>query len=148
MQAGAAAQTVLTVSPDPITVTVRGAGTADVAIDSKSNNVTAVQLELKYDPTAITDVKLTTGDFLTQPIVLINRRDEKAGTVTYAIGINPSQKPRTGKGIVAHIAFSKVQATKAKSTSLSLLDTSIVTSSGIDGSVLKSVSGAKVILSQ
>ncbi len=144
----AAAQTELMLSPNPVDLRVSKNGSAQVEIDTKSNRVTALQLEVQYDPEALIDVKITPNDFLTKPIVLINKTDRHSGRITYAIGISPAQIPVSGKGTVATISFTKSPTTKEKTTSLSLLKESLVTSSGIDGSVLKQVTGTTITLSR
>ncbi len=142
-----AAQTELVISPNPIILTTNKNGSASVEIDTKTNRVTALQLEVQYDPKALTDVKIVPSEFLTKPIVLINKIDKQSGRITYAIGISPGQTPVSGKGTVATISFTKLPTTEEKATSLSLLRESLVTSSGIDGSVLKKVTGTTIMLS-
>src|SRR4051794_16083899 len=55
------AHSVLTLSPNPVTVGAGKVGSVDVSIDPSDNQVTAVQLEVAYDPNIITNVKVTPG---------------------------------------------------------------------------------------
>ncbi len=143
-----AAQTILAISPTQLALSGSRVGTADITIDTKSNTVTAVQIELQYDPQILKDVTITAGDFIPQPIVLIHKPDAKAGRITFAVGINPSEQPAIGQGVIAHISFTKVPSAKTGTSPLTLLKTSLVTSSGIDGSVLKDTRDATVTLSR
>lgn len=137
--------TTLSLSPNPVYLTA-SKGTADVEINTNTNEVTAVQLEIKYDPKVLTNVKVVQGPFFTQAIQLLNVSDTKGGHVTYAIGITPSQNPLQGTGIVAKITFNKIPSATAQETQITIEPNSLVTSSGIDTSVLKSTNSTSVIL--
>ncbi|HZE87286.1 MAG TPA: cohesin domain-containing protein [Methylomirabilota bacterium] len=129
------AHTVLTLSPNPVSVQPGQQGSVDVMIDSSDNAVNAVQLELSYDPTVMT-VKLTPGPLFTNAVVLINRNNIQTGRVTYALGIQPNQPTINGKGSVATITFTAKYGV-AKQSPLTLLPTSLVTARGVATSVLK-----------
>jgi hypothetical protein len=131
------AATEMMLTPDIVQLAGSSNGSIDVTIDSHVNEITAVQIELQYDPKALTNVKIESGDFLKQSIQLINDVNATAGRITYAIGITPAQRPVRGAGIVAKITFTKLPRTTAQQTEIKLLPTSLVTSSGIDKSVLK-----------
>src|SRR5215469_13615420 len=55
------AHTVLNVGPNPLEVAPGQAGKVDVSIDTSDNNVTAVQLEIGYDPTIVSNVTVLPG---------------------------------------------------------------------------------------
>ncbi len=137
------AHSVLALTPNPVNVLPGGAGRVDVTIDPSDNPVTAVQLELSYDPNAVTNVKVTPGPLFTGGAVIINKNDPVKGTFTYAVGITPSQTPVTGSGVVATITFT---AGSAGTSQLTLLPTSLVTARGIASSVLKSSTGTEVVI--
>ncbi len=141
------AQSVLTLSPNPATLT-NGAGTVNVMLSTAMNEVTAVQLELQYDPKVITNVKVTPGSFFTNPLIFpFNKTDAVNGRVSYSIGIQPSQNALKGEGTVATISFSKVPGTTAGETQLTLLPKSLVSARGVEQSVLKSSQSTTVMLS-
>src|SRR4051812_39480413 len=55
------AHAVLALSPNPVSVAPGSTGSVDLTIDTQEHAVTAVQLELKYDPGVISNVKVTPG---------------------------------------------------------------------------------------
>jgi hypothetical protein len=149
------AHSILALSPNPVTVKPGQTGTAEVTIDTAGDAVSAVQLELAYDPTVISNVKVTQGTIFPQPVVLINKNDPKTGRHTFAIAIQPNQATIQGTGTVAKVTFTAKGAIGAQSQ-LTLLSkdpadpekpSTIVTARGIQDSVLKSSSGTTVIVS-
>ncbi len=64
------AQTNLFLSPNPLIISSPSAS-VDLNIDTKENKVTAVQLELSYDPQAIIITDITPSNFFTNPVVLL-----------------------------------------------------------------------------
>jgi len=141
------AHTLLTVGPNPLTVAPGQLGTAQVTIDTSDNDVTAVQLELGYDPTIISNVKVTYTPLFKNPAILIDKNDPVKGRYTYAFGITPSGQPVKGNGVVATITFSVKPGSLGKQTQLGLLPSSLVTARGIANSVLKSGTGTVVSVS-
>lgn len=136
------AHSVLTLSPNPINVLPGGQGQVSVNIDTSDNSVTAVQLELAYDPNSITNVKVTAGSLFQNPVVLIDKNNAQTGRYTYAFGITPNHPTIQGTGTVATVSFT---AKSSNGTSqLALLPTSLVTARGITTSVLKSATGTIV----
>lgn len=139
------AHTLLSMSPDPVEVVSGGIGTINVEMDTSDNPVTAVQLELLYDPTIVSNVKVTPGPLFTSGVPLINRNNGQTGRLTYALGISPSQKPISGKGIAAIVTFT-ARGVAGKQSQLILQPTSLVTARGVASSVLKSGKGATVVI--
>lgn len=117
-------------------------------MNTNENSVTAVQLELHYDPAILGNISITAGPFLNKPIELLKTIDKTDGNITFMLGLPPAQQPVQGKGIVATITFSKLVSTTAKTTEFKMLSSSLVTASGIDSSVLRSVKGTTVMLGQ
>jgi len=128
--------TTLTLSPNPVEVASGKQGSIDVEIDTQTNQVTAVQLELIYDPIVISNVKIIPSDLIANPIVLINKNDIKTGRITYAFGIQPGQKTVKGIGTIATITFTAKGQVGSESY-LTLLPTTLVTAQGVPNSVLK-----------
>jgi len=139
------AHSVLSFSPNPVTVQPGGQGSVAVTIDTSDNAVTAVQLEIAYDPSAVTNIKVTSGSLFASPTVLINKNDAKKGRYTYAFGITPNGKTVSGTGSVAAITFTAKGALGTQSQ-LTLLPTSLVTARGVASSVLKSATGTTVVI--
>jgi hypothetical protein len=117
-----------------------------VTIDThgKKNKVTAVQLELSYDPQKVSGVTVTPGKFIGTTTPLINRIDEKQGRITYALAIQPSGKGVTGSGTVATISF---QPRGTGTMELKVLPTTLVTAEGVSESVLRQATGTTITLS-
>jgi len=139
------AHTVLSLVPNPVTVAPGQKGEVDVNIDASTNKVTAVQLELTYDPTVLTNVKVTSGPLFPNPAVLINKNDTKTGRITYAFGITPNGKTVQGTGSVATISFT-ARNVSGKQSAITLLPETLVTAQGVASSVLKSATGTTVIV--
>jgi hypothetical protein len=138
------AHTVLSVGPNPLTVAAGTQGSAQVTIDASDNDVTAIQLEIGYDPTVLSNVKVTPGTLIQNPAVLIDKNDPQAGRYTYAFGITPNGTPIKGTGTAATITFTVKAGAVAKQTQLGLLPTSLVTARGVANSVMKSATGTVI----
>lgn len=120
-------------------------GTINVMIDSNSNPVTAVQMELSFDPKVLTNISLASGTFFKSPVELIKKIDPNDGRISYALGIQPQDKGVVGKGLVATITYSLLPTTDAL-TSIMFLPKTIVTAQGINQSVLKNSIGLSIQL--
>src|SRR5258708_3944330 len=68
------AHTILNIGPNPIKVASGTVGHVDITMDTSDNKVTAVQLELGYDPHIIGNVKVVPGPLFANPVVLINKK--------------------------------------------------------------------------
>ena len=131
------AHTTLSFTPQTLTVAPDTTGAVRVMMDTQDNPVTVVQLELSYDPTQLTNVKVTPGTlFSATPAPILNSVDPKTGRITYMIGAAPGQSPYTGQGVVATVSFTTAAAA-IQPVSLTLMKTSIVAARGIEPSVLK-----------
>jgi hypothetical protein len=111
-----------------------------VNISTGKNKVSAVQLEMQYDPLLLTNVKVITDSFFTKPIVLIDQVDVKTGRISYAFGIGPMDQGVMGNGKVATLTFS-TKAGVPEETAIIFLPKTLVTAEGVAESVLK---GTKV----
>jgi hypothetical protein len=114
---------------------------SDVIIFSGSNKITAVQLEIAYDPKVLTNVDIKPGTFLTSPVVLLKKIDTVNGRVSYALGINPSQKPTSGSGTVAILTFSTLPGITATQTAINFDPKTDATAVGYAQPVLKQTTG-------
>jgi hypothetical protein len=144
------ADSTLYISPNPIQMATDSAQ-AEVFINSGRNSVTAVQLEIAYDPNILTNFTIQPGNFLPSPMVLLNKIDQKNGRITLALGLAPAAEPVKGTGLVATISFERnletniATVTPVSSTNITILDKSLATMLGVSGSVLKNMHGATVI---
>lgn len=110
--------------------------TLPINISTGKNQVTAVQLEMQYDPKVLTNVVLAPGSFFTNPDVLLNQTDVKTGRISYAFGVGLKDSGVVGKGIVANLTFS-VKANTLEEPTILFLPKTLVTAKGINESVLK-----------
>lgn len=147
------AQSQLSFSPSEATFTETKQVTMDVVLDTRSNNVTGVQLEMLYDPEIIADLTITPGPFLTngtnEPENLINKIDAKGGRATYALVLPLSQEAVKGKGVIATLTITQRTLPTTitdTTTTIQLLRSSLVTAEGIRKSVLQSTSNATITL--
>lgn len=141
------AHTVLELGPNPLVVAPGQQGSVTVSINTSDNDVTAVQLELGYDPAIVSNVKVTPGPLFTNPVVLIDKNNPTTGRYTYAFGITPSAQPVKGTGVVATITFTANANAVGKKMQVGLLPTSLVTARGVAQSVLKSSTGTVLTVS-
>ena len=129
------AQTVLRF--DDLSMATNSAYTLPIIIQTGKNLVTAVQLDLLYDPKVLSNVKMEQGTFFTNPVTLLNSTDAATGRVSYALGVGPQDHGKKGEDIVAIIRFN-TKSVYPQATSISFLPKTLVTAEGIAQSVLKS----------
>lgn len=118
-----------------------------INIATGENKVTAVQLELQYDPKALTNVAVAPGVFFKNPVVLLNQIDVKTGRISYAFGINPETQSVIGNGIIATLTFEAVAGIKEETVILFLPKT-LVTAEGVTESVLKETNAAQFTIGE
>lgn len=113
----------------------------DVVIDTNGNSVMNVQLELGYDPLALTNISIKPGSFFVNPIENVKNLDSKNGRVSYVLGIqgNDERKAIKGTGIVATIHYDIMSTATDSATYIYLLPKTQVTASGIEGSAVKNM---------
>ncbi|MGA2911845.1 MAG: cohesin domain-containing protein [Candidatus Levyibacteriota bacterium] len=130
----------------PVNTTLNSYST-NVLISTGNNKITAVQLEIAYDPKVLTNVDIAPGTFLTMPVVLLKKIDTVNGRLSYALGMSPSQKPTGGNGTVATLTFSTIPGTTATQTPLNFEPKTAATAVGYAPSVLKQATGVIVTFS-
>lgn len=138
------AYTSIILSPNPLAVQGTS-GSVEVVVDTEENSLTAVQLEMSYDPSYLTNVSVVPGDFFPDPISLLDSVDTQNGRITYALGITPAQTPVQGQGVVATVNFNVIPGA-AGETQIELLPKTIVTQEGVQASVLKNTTGTTLVL--
>ncbi|MBI2031963.1 MAG: hypothetical protein HYT08_05095 [Candidatus Levybacteria bacterium] len=142
------AHTSLEISSNPVSqATSSGSSTysLDVNINTETDKVTAVQLELSFDPKAISNVDVKPGTFFKNPAQLIKRVNAKDGTISYALGINPGENGIQGSGVVAEISYREI-GQSGTYTQINFLPKTLVSAEGTDKSVLKKSIGSLIML--
>lgn len=116
----------------------------DVEILTGDNKVTAVQLEIKYNPALLTNVTVLPGDFFQNPIILLEKIDTEEGIISYALGTDANGI--SGEGVVATISFNE-RLNARGNTSFELLSKTAVSAEDEEESVLRETSGVEFTLS-
>jgi hypothetical protein len=107
-----------------------------IEISTGENKVTAVQLELQYDPEVLGNILVVPGQFFSSSEILLNQIDAKTGRISYALGVGLTAQGISGKGIVANILFSPKIKT-GDETAILFLPKTLVTATGVTESALK-----------
>lgn len=136
-------ESVLMMDPNPAFATT-GVNTVNVNITTGSNEVSAVQLEVKYDPKVLTNVSIVPGTFFDTPQVLpLGVVDAKNGRVSTAIVPASAQGTKVGSGTVAVIKYSVLPGATG-TTLLEFMPKTLVTAKGVEPSVLKAKTGTTI----
>jgi len=120
-------------------------------VRSGNNRITAVQLEMTFDPELVTDITLepaseSTSFFDPSSPVLFNKTDYANGRISYAVGISPNKAAKTGTGVLVHLTFKLKPNTASSSSQITFLGKTMVTEAGSTGSVLKNTSPLTILL--
>lgn len=107
-----------------------------VNIATGKNKVTAVQLELQFDPKVLTNAAVSPGSFFKNQIELLNQIDAETGRISYAFGIGLSDQAVMGNGVAAVLTF-QTKAAPAEQTAILFLPKTLVTAENETESVLK-----------
>lgn len=118
-----------------------------ITIATKKNKVTAVQLEMSYDPQVITSTFLNPGTFFPKPVILLNKIDESNGRISYAIGASPNTSGIEGEGIVATLTF-QAKSQLRQVSQISFLPKTLVMGEGSNQSVLKEAVPTQIVLEE
>ncbi|MCL5439276.1 MAG: cohesin domain-containing protein [Patescibacteria group bacterium] len=141
----AVASSMLTLSPNPLVLSSQS-GSVNVDLNSGTNRVTGVQLELQYDPKVLTNIEVTPGTFFDNPVVLSKNIDPVKGLISYMIAIQPiNGTPKKGAGTVATITF-QAQGNPGQTSEIKFREKTAVsaftdTGAAIPSSVLKTDKG-------
>ena len=142
------AHTMLTMTPNPALSTAGTNTQIAVMINSNGDKVSAAQLELAFDPTALIVVDIapaTTNPFFARTTQLLKVIDQRNGKVSYAVALGASEKTKAGSGTLAIITV-RLSPT-AKTATLNFLPSTLVTATGVNPSVLVKATGTTITLS-
>ncbi len=115
--------------------------TVDIVLDTGNKPVAGVQVELSYDPTVLSNVRILPSQqslFGTGTQVLISAVDPEQGRISYAVAISAEGSEVAGKGSIARIGFTANKTRGIPATQLTFLSKSAVTTLSSQNSVLKS----------
>lgn len=125
--------------------------TADIVINTSGKPTAGAQVELSYNPSVITNVKLVPADnpfFGKDATVLISSVDATQGRVSYAVGLGANGTEKMGTGTVVRLSFTVNKASGAQSGQISFLDKSAVTTLQTQKSVLLSATPLQVVIAK
>lgn len=118
----------VTFSPTSLDMAASTSGSVEVMVTTGKNPITGAQVQIVYDPTVITNVKLTaptTASLMGAPGSYTNLFTENTpGSLTYAVAINPTSPEVNGTGSIGTISFTvlktkpETQFTFGKSTAV------------------------------
>lgn len=150
-----AKSTTLTFAPALIDASGSTPVSVDILADTSSDEISGVQVELTYDPKAITNVKIAAplDASLFGPVgkykVLFSEVDPSLGRVSYAVAINPNQQGIRGAGKIATVTFQKaINVIIPAQSFIQFVNKTMVTKSGITESVLKQTTPLEITLQQ
>lgn len=131
-------------SPSSLDLSVgSSSATVDIIANTGKSPVTGVQVDISYNPSLISNVRVLPPDdnlslFGPASSYTTLFTDTKTpGKVSFALGINPTDSPKTGKGSVGKISFSVVKGA-TPTAELSFGEGTIVTSKETQESILDS----------
>lgn len=136
------AETTLSFFPNPFILTSSSAS-LPINIDTKTNKITAVQLELSFDPKVVTVTDITPGTFFDSPLELAKKIESKNGKIIYALATKPQVPGKSGLGAVATIQITTTLP-KGQKTTVVFLPTSLITAEGSTTSVLKNAANLTI----
>ena len=128
------------------------APTVDLIVDTGGDEIAGVQVELQYDPKALTNVRLIpaageAGFFGPSAVILFNDVVAASGRASYAVAISTGQPSRKGVGKIATLSFQKAFGTNINVTAVAFLDKTLVTKLNTEESVLKETMPLNIVLS-
>ncbi len=98
-------ESTLIFSPNPLTVTIGATGSANIILDVQGTFPKILQLEIAYDPTILTQMKILPGDISDTQRILLNKINYNTGRISYAIDTPVKQISQKKSQIVATIHF-------------------------------------------
>jgi len=114
-----------------------------ISIDTGKNKVTAVQIELAYDPNILQNLTITPSDFFPNSLELLNNVDTKNGRISFALTVPADEDGIKGSGNLAQISFFR-SSQSASQTFIMFLPKTEVSAQNTAVSVLKQAKDAVI----
>lgn len=118
--------------------TIGSTASIGITINTNNDTISATQLKLAYDPTAIQVLRFVPGSFM--PVVLMPEAHE-GGILSVTLGVEPTA-PFKGSGIIGTL---QVKILSAKQSSLTFTHETQVAAIGKTTNALVSASGATIV---
>ena len=93
-------------------------------VDQSDEQPRIIQIELAYDPHALSDIVLTPGPYFSSPTVLFSEINQNTGRISYALSGNPD--PRAAQKTVATITFIPNETFQGSETTIRFLPKSMI----------------------
>jgi hypothetical protein len=127
--------------------------TVMVVIDTKDRSADGVQLELVYDPQALSNVTVTLPDnnffgTASDAAVIVNSIDQERGRISYWVGVNPDALPSEGIGAIAEISFIMNPVAPVNNTVIEIMDQSMITDGSLHTNILGKTSQLQIMRTQ
>ncbi len=106
----AAPDTELSIQTSVSTVTVGQTFTANILINTGTNQVVGTELYINFDSARLRAASIAAGSFFTSPETISPSIDNTNGTISYTIYLSPGATPETGSGVLAVITFEAISA--------------------------------------
>lgn len=119
----------------------------NVVADTGTNKVTGIQLELSFDPKLITGVTVAAGNFIPEPVELLNKINSTDGRITYVIGVPIGGSGVQGRGTIATISYTEAGA-EGELVEIKFLPKTLVAIEGFSASALKSSTDYSKVIGQ
>ena len=130
------ADTTLSMTQASSSATTTGTQSVNINIDTGKNKVNAVQFELSYDPTVITNVDIVSGPFLDKTLEAYKKVDTINGRVSFDLVMPIGGSTYNGTGVAAVVSYTPLSATKP--VEIKFLPKTVVTALGFSATAIKS----------
>jgi hypothetical protein len=120
-----------------------------ILINTGTNKVTAVQLELSFNPNILTNVSIAPSTFFKNPNIVINKINNDTGRISYALTksasesaspVHATERNKQGEGTLAFLSFeSRISSV---SSTITFLPRTFVTADGLEQTALISTNSA------
>lgn len=141
------AQTKLSISPEFLKLTGDSPQNIRVMVDTGENSISQAQIEISYDPKALTVTSVSNGSFFSGVQPLVNKIDARRGRIEFAASLSDNQEAVKGSGQLAGISFVPgPEASRSGQTRFTFLPKSSVRGHNETASLLLSTEGILIDL--
>lgn len=131
----------LSLVPSQVTVSSNDTFNVDISMDAKTEQVTAAEIHITFDPQKLQPLTFQVGSFL--PLVL-SPGSFGTGTATITLATNPGS-PKSGVGVLGSLTFKALQAT-ATPSAITIDPTTQVSAIGKTDSVIGNLGSSQVTI--
>lgn len=135
----------LSISPNPLIVQPGKTTAIQVLVDTKGIKPSLIQMELSYDPSALSHVSIVPGTFYQNPDVRLNMINGRNGRISYALAPSKGQEDQTASNIVATLRITPRLTAVTRETSISFMPKTVVQTDDSQNA-LKAALGTKILL--